>query len=156
MAASFTHLHVHSHYSLLKALPKVPALVAAAQEAACTALALTDINALYGAIDFYKECTAKNIKPIIGVDVEVLDGRRLVLLAEHEVGYRNLLTLISEANMIADGSTPLCTPELLARHRGGIIAIVPALRGGGAPRRRRHQPCRRPRRGALGRPHLHR
>ena len=63
MSATFTHLQVHSHYSLLGALPKIPQLGARAQAQGCTALALTDLGNLYGAIEFYKECKKEGIKP---------------------------------------------------------------------------------------------
>ncbi|MBY0293740.1 PHP domain-containing protein, partial [Patescibacteria group bacterium] len=68
MAAKFTHLHVHSHYSLLSALPKIPDLVEAAKEQGLEALALTDLSSFYGAIEFIKECKKVDIKPIVGVD----------------------------------------------------------------------------------------
>src|SRR3989344_9187169 len=104
----FTHLHTHSHYSLLQALPKIPELVEAAKKEGMEALALTDNGNLYGAIEFYKECKKAGIKPIIGIDA-YLAGRtrhdkqagidkerhRIVLLAKNEIGYRNLLKLVS-------------------------------------------------------------
>ena len=73
----FTHLHTHSHYSLLNALPKIPDLVEEAKKNGMTALALTDNGNLYGAIEFYKECKSKGIKPIIGVDFFVAPRTRL-------------------------------------------------------------------------------
>ena len=66
--AGFVHLHNHSHYSLLQGLTKVPAMVARAKEYGMTALAITDYGAMYGCIEFYKECRKHDIKPIIGVD----------------------------------------------------------------------------------------
>ena len=69
--AKFTHLHAHSHYSLLQALPKIPDLVAAAKKDGMKTLALTDNGNMYGAIEFYKECKDKGIKPILGVDFYV-------------------------------------------------------------------------------------
>jgi DNA polymerase III subunit alpha len=68
----FTHLHTHSHYSLLQALPKIPDLVKKAKECGMEALALTDSGNMYGTIEFYKECQKQGIKPIIGVDFEKL------------------------------------------------------------------------------------
>src|SRR3989344_858815 len=104
----FVHLHTHSHYSLLEALPKIPELVAAAAKDGQKALALTDNGNLYGAIDFYKECKDSSLKPIIGVDFHVaprsraqkehrIDDQtsRLILLATNETGYRNLIQLVS-------------------------------------------------------------
>jgi DNA polymerase-3 subunit alpha len=99
MAASFVPLHVHSHYSLLKALPKIPYLVERAKAEGLEALALTDIDNMYGAIEFYKECKAAGIKPIIGVDASIEDGKRLILLAENEVGYKNLLQLVTKSHL---------------------------------------------------------
>ena len=97
MSSKFIHLHTHSHYSLLNALPKIPELVAKAKECGMNALALTDNANLYGAIEFYKECLEQGIKPIFGVDFYVAERTRhdkearvdnirtrLVLLAENE------------------------------------------------------------------------
>ncbi len=123
MAAKFTHLHVHSHYSLLKALPKIPDLVKKAQEVGLDTLALTDIDNLYGAIEFYKECKAAGIKPIIGVDASI-EGGRLLLLAENEMGYKNLLALVTESHL-AEKPNIIMTREMLNAHVAGLIAVVP-------------------------------
>src|SRR5439155_1241963 len=108
----FTHLHTHSHYNLLNALPKIDALVAAAKRDGMETLALTDNCNLYGAIEFYKECKKEKIKPIIGIDAYVsyrsrhdkqagIDKERfrLVLLAENETGYKNLMKLVTLAHL---------------------------------------------------------
>ena len=108
MKTNFVHLHTHSHYSLLEALPKIPDLVAAAKADGQEVLALTDNGNMYGAIEFYKECTSAGIKPIIGVDFFVaprtrndrehkVDDQlgRLVLLAKNDTGYHNLIKLVS-------------------------------------------------------------
>src|SRR5579872_1208678 len=121
----FVHLHVHSHYSLLQALPKIPDLVAAAKAQGCTALALTDRNNLYGAIEFYRECESTGIKPIIGLDTSLDTGFRLVLLAENETGYKNLIKIVT-ASQLSESST---TIETLKKHAAGLIAIVPSLQG---------------------------
>ncbi|HEV8677677.1 MAG TPA: PHP domain-containing protein, partial [Candidatus Paceibacterota bacterium] len=71
MPAPIPHLHVHSHYSLLQALPKIKDLVAAAKAQGCTALALTDLDSLYGAIEFVMECKKAEVKPIIGLDAHL-------------------------------------------------------------------------------------
>src|SRR5580698_6113673 len=117
--AQFVHLHTHSHYSLLEALPKIDALVAVAKKDGQTALALTDNGNLYGAIEFYKECKTNDIKPIIGVDLFVaprtrhdkehnLDDKlgRLILLAKNETGYKNLLKLVSDSYLEGFYSRP--------------------------------------------------
>src|SRR3989344_8304718 len=105
--SKFVHLRVLSHYSLLEALPKIPDLVKKAKRCGMETLALPDSGNLYGAIEFYKECKENGIKPIIGVDFYVairtrhdkearVDNQRsrLVLLAEKETGYKNLLKLV--------------------------------------------------------------
>ena len=109
MAVQFTHLHTHSHYSLLNALPKIPELVDAALEHDMKALALTDNGNLYGGIEFYKTCNKAGIKPIMGVDFYValrtrhdkepgIDNRRsrLVLLAKDMHGYRDLIKMVTK------------------------------------------------------------
>src|SRR4051812_35593639 len=99
MSATFVHLHVHSHYSLLRALPKIPDIVAAAKMAGCEALALTDLDNMYGAIEFYKECKSAGIKPIIGLDANMGDGKRLLMYAKNLVGYQNLLQLVTKSHL---------------------------------------------------------
>ncbi len=120
-------LHNHSHYSLLRALPKIPDLVQLAKAQGYTTLALTDFDNLYGAVEFYKECNAQGIRPIIGVDAHVGEGKRVVLLAESLTGYKNLLALVSAAQLAESPVT--FTKELLAKHREGLIAIMPYLHG---------------------------
>ena len=101
MQSKFIHLHTHSHYSLLNALPKLKELVHTAKEHNMPALALTDAGNMYGVIEFYQLCKKNEIKPIIGVDFYVaartrndkqggVDNRRsrLVLLAKNETGYK--------------------------------------------------------------------
>ena len=108
---AFVHLHNHSHYSLLDGLMKIPDLVKKAKEYGSPALGLTDHGNLYGALEFYKKCTAAGIKPIIGVEAYMavrsrfdkearIDARRyhLTLLAKNESGYRNLIKLVTKAN----------------------------------------------------------
>jgi DNA polymerase-3 subunit alpha len=140
--AGFTHLHVHSHYSLLEALPKIPNLIERAKQDGQTALALTDNGNLYGAIEFYKECTKAGIKPIIGVDFFVaprtrhdkehrVDDQttRLVLLAKNFAGYRNLLSLVTKSHLEGFYYRPRIDRELLEMHREGLIAILPSFGG---------------------------
>jgi len=142
MPSRFVHLHTHSHYSLLSALPKVDELVAAAKGAGMDALALTDNGNLYGAIDFYKACKKKELKPIIGVDFYVaarsradmqagIDNRRsrLVLLAMDMTGYKNLLRLVTISNLEGFYYKPRIDRELIERYGEGLIAIVPSFSG---------------------------
>lgn len=125
MSAKYVHLHTHSHYSLLKALPKIPQLVERAKKEGLEALALTDIGNLYGAIDFYKECVDNDIKPIIGIEAP-LEASRLLLLCENNIGYQNLLKLVSEVQVGHEGVWSL---ELIKKYKDGLIAVVPTLRG---------------------------
>ena len=135
----FIHLHTHSHYSLLQALPKIPDLVAAAKADKMEALALTDNGNLYGAIEFYKECKANDIKPIIGVDFYVaprtradkqagVDARRtrLVLLAKNLEGYKNLIKLVTASYLEGFYYKPRIDKELIEKFRGGLIAVIPS------------------------------
>ncbi|HWP61246.1 MAG TPA: DNA polymerase III subunit alpha [Candidatus Paceibacterota bacterium] len=139
---SFVHLHVHSHYSLLEALPKAEELVAAAKADGQNAIALTDNGNLYGAIDFYKECLEGGIKPIIGVDFFVaprtrhdkehkVDDRhsRLVLLAENLTGYHNLLELVSKSYLEGFYYRPRIDRELMEQYKEGLIALLPSFSG---------------------------
>ena len=142
MSGRFAHLHVHSHYSLLSALPQIDALAAAAKKDGQNALALTDNGNLYGAIDFYKACKKKEIKPIIGVDFYVavrsrkdmqagVDNRRarLVLLAMNEKGYKNLLQLVTISHFDGFYYKPRIDRELIEKYSEGLIAIIPSFSG---------------------------
>lgn len=142
MPADFTHLHVHSHYSLLDGLPKIDALVSAAKEQGATALALTDHGSLYGAIEFYQTCTKAGIKPIIGVETYVapeghqnkrakIDEKNyhLVLLAETNEGYQNLIKLISAAHLDGFYYRPRVDHELLRKYSAGLIALSACVKG---------------------------
>ena len=122
--SGFVPLHVHSHYSLLKALPKIPDLVKKAKEQGYEALALTDIDNLYGAIEFYKECKAASIKPILGLDASLEGGKRVLLYAKDIVGYKNLMWLVTETHVHNAQGTPL-TREMLAERSAGLIELDP-------------------------------
>ena len=122
--SKFVPLHVHSHYSLLKALPKIPQLVAAAKAQGYTAMALTDIDNLYGAIEFYKECKAAGIKPIIGLDAKMEGGSRVLLYAQDVTGYKNLIQLVTKSHMQDAQGTPI-TKSMLEEHALGVIQIDP-------------------------------
>ncbi len=124
MSAKFVHLHVHSHYSLLHALPKIPALVARAKTAGCEALALTDQDNLYGAIEFYMECTKAGIKPIIGLDAKVEGGTRALLYAKNYTGYQNLMKLVTLSHMTDAMGVPLTESQLDA-HQDGVLRLDP-------------------------------
>ncbi|MES2314841.1 MAG: DNA polymerase III subunit alpha [Patescibacteria group bacterium] len=138
----FSHLHTHSHYSLLSALPKVDELVDKAVEFGMPALALTDAGNLYGAIEFFKAAQKAGIKPIIGVDFFMairgrkdmqagIDNRRtrLVLLAMNETGYRNLIHLVTLSHLEGFYYKPRIDRELLEKYNEGLIAISPSFSG---------------------------
>ncbi len=138
----FIHLHTHSHYSLLNALPKIDALVAKAKEYGMPALALTDAGNLYGAIEFYKTCIKKGVKPIIGVDFYVavrgrkdqqagIDNRRtrLVLLAKNYAGYKNLIHLVTDSNFEGFYYKPRIDKELIEKYPDNLICISPSFSG---------------------------
>lgn len=138
----FTHLHVHSDYSLLMALAKVPDLVKKAKADGMTALALTDLGNMYGAVDFYKTCQKNDIKPIIGVEAYLaphgmankrpkLDEERhsLVLLAENNEGYQNLLKLVSVGYLEGFYYKPRIDKEVLAQYSTGLIALSGGMNG---------------------------
>ncbi len=138
---NFVHLHTHSHYSLLNALPNTKELVATAKADGQKALALTDNGALYGIIDFYKACTKEGLKPIIGLDAylsprtrhdkEAIDKprARLVLLAKTFTGYQNLIQLVTTSNIEGFYYKPRLDDELIARHAKDIICIIPSFAG---------------------------
>jgi DNA polymerase-3 subunit alpha len=139
---SFTHLHNHSHYSLLQALPKIPDLVKKAKEDGMTAIGLTDAGNMYGAIEFYQECLKKEIKPILGVDFYVaartrhdresrIDNKRtrLILLAKDFDGYKSLIKLVTRSNMEGFYYKPRIDDELLEAHHNGLVCIMPSFSG---------------------------
>lgn len=139
---TFVHLHVHSHYSLLSALPTPKELAAAAKADGQTALAITDSGALYGVIDFYKACTKEGIKPIIGLDAYLAPRTRhdkdaqidkprarVVLLAKTFAGYQNLIKLVTLSNLEGFYYKPRIDEELLEAHAGDLICIIPSFAG---------------------------
>ncbi len=136
MPLKFVHLHTHSHYSLLDGLATPKALVARAKELGMEALALTDHGNLYGAIEFYKAAKAAGIKPILGVEAYVAQRTRfdkasgaddrsfhLTLLVENLTGWKNLIKLISRANLEGFYYKPRVDHELLREHHEGLIAL---------------------------------
>ena len=138
----FIHLHVHSHYSLLNALPTPKELAAAAKADGQTSLALTDSGAMYGIIDFYKACTYAGIKPILGLDAFLAPRTRhdkearidkprsrLVLLAKTFSGYQNLIKMVTLSNTEGFYYKPRIDEELLAKHAEDLICIIPSFAG---------------------------
>ncbi len=142
MSSRFVHLHTHSHYSLLQALPKIKALVKAAVDRGMPALALTDAGNMYGAIEFYKECQKQGIKPILGVDFYVaartrrdkeprIDNRRsrLVVLAKNIAGYKNLIKLVTDSQLEGFYYKPRIDKELIEKYHEGLVVISPSFSG---------------------------
>lgn len=138
----FTHLHVHSHYSLLDGLAKIDDILDKAQKLGMSAVALTDHGCLYGAVEFYKKAKARKIKPIIGCEVYVayekmdqkrsgIDDKRyhLVLLARNAEGYRNLVKLVTKAHLEGYYYKPRVDEDLLEKHGSGLIALSACIQG---------------------------
>lgn len=142
MSSEFIHLHTHSHYSLLDGLSKIDDLVNEAVRLKMPALALTDHGNMYGAIEFYKKCKKAGIKPIIGTEAYVaidsmrdkrpnIDSKRyhLVLLAKNEIGYKNLIALVSASNLEGYYYKPRIDKEILRKHSEGLIGLSACLGG---------------------------
>ena len=136
---AFTHLHVHSHYSLLDGLSKIPDLVQNAKAKGFTSLALTDHGSMYGTVEFYNACVAEGLKPILGVETYVAPRRltdkqaklddhpaHLVLLARNLEGYRNLIQLVTLAHLQGFYYKPRVDHEALERYHGELWRCLPA------------------------------
>jgi DNA polymerase-3 subunit alpha len=137
----FSHLHVHTEYSLLDGMCRIPQLVERAKELGMSSLAITDHGVMYGAIKFYLEAMEAGIKPIIGCEVYVALNSRfsrnagdksnyhLVLLAKNQTGYRNLIQLVTKAHLEGFYYKPRVDRELLEQHHHGLIALSSCLAG---------------------------
>ena len=136
----FIHLHTHSHYSLLNALPKIDDLLDEAKTLNMSAIALTDAGNLYGAVEFYKTAKKKGIKPILGVDFYVatrtrkdmqagIDNRRtrLILLAKNYEGYKSLIKLVTDSNLEGFYYKPRIDRELMEKYKNELICIAPSF-----------------------------
>ena len=138
-APSFVHLHVHTQYSIADASTRVKDLCETAAAMGMPAVALTDHENLYGAVHFAKECAAHNLKPIYGCAMRiasrpmgehVLRSHQLNLLAINQVGYRNLLEIVSQANLQAPtGAPPRVSHDYLQGRCEGLIALTGNLSG---------------------------
>ncbi len=138
----FSHLHLHTEYSLLDGCCRINKLLDAVAARGQTAVAITDHGVMYGAIDFYKAAKKKGIKPIIGCEVYVAPNSRfekqrqqnrayshLVLLCENNEGYQNLIKLVSAGFTEGFYSKPRVDRELLEKYHGGLIALSACLAG---------------------------
>jgi DNA polymerase III subunit alpha len=139
---NFTHLHVHSHYSLLDGLAKIDELLDRAQELGMNSLAITDHGVLYGAIEFYEKARKKGIKPIIGCEMYLApNGRKnkrpkiddvrhhLILLSKNETGYKNLMKLVTLAHLEGFYYKPRIDKEILREYSEGLIGLSACIEG---------------------------
>ena len=141
---NFVHLHVHTEYSLLDGSNKIKEYVARVKELGMDSAAITDHGVMYGVIDFYREAKAQGIKPILGCEVYVAPGSRfdketgggddryyhLVLLAENNEGYQNLMKIVSVGFTEGFYYKPRVDKEILRKYHKGIIATSACLAGG--------------------------
>ena len=135
----FTHLHVHTEYSLLDGASKIPELVAYAKELGMDSLAITDHGVMYGAVEFYQECTKAGIKPIIGCEVYLAKGSHLdmtektryhlILLAENDIGYHNLMKIVSKGQLEGFYYKPRVDKDILRTYSEGIICLSACIAG---------------------------
>ena len=139
---SFCHLHTHTEYSLLDGEGSIKKLVARVKELGMDSCAITDHGTMYGVVDFYRECRANGIKPIIGCEVYVAPNSRfskvhgvdnknshLILLAENDIGYKNLIYLVSMGCIEGYYYRPRIDKELLSEHSEGLIALSACIAG---------------------------
>ena len=138
----FVHLHVHSEYSLLDGAARIGDLVNRAKELGMKALAITDHGVMFGVIDFYKACEKAGIRPVIGCEVYTAARRlqdkdpekdkyqgHLILLAENNTGYRNLIKIVSTGFVEGFYYKPRIDYSVLRKHSEGIICLSACLKG---------------------------
>jgi len=138
----FTHLHVHSHYSLLDGLAKIDQILDTCQELKMSSIALTDHGSMYGLVEFYQKAKKRGIRPILGNEVYIapngmlqkrpnIDNKRyhLVLLVKNEEGYRNLVKMTSKSYLEGFYYKPRVDKELLRKHSQGLICLSACLAG---------------------------
>jgi len=133
MSADFIHLRVHTPYSLLEGAVKIPDLVELARRQGMPALAVTDTGNMFGALEFSAKCAEAGLQPIIGLLLALRDGteahnaapERILLLAQNEAGYGNLLKLVSRSYLETDpGDTAQVSWDVLGEHSAGLIALT--------------------------------
>ena len=137
---SFTHLHLHTAYSLLDGAGKISEMVDRAKALGQDSIAITDHGVMYGAIDFFKTCLKKGIKPIIGSEIYVVSNSRfervsdedryhLILLCENEIGYKNLIKIISAGFVDGFYYKPRVDYEILNKYHEGLICLTACVQG---------------------------
>ena len=139
---AFVHLHLHTEYSLLDGENRINAIPDAVLDGGMDACAITDHGVMYGVVDFYKACAAKGVRPIIGCEIYVAprmmeqkdrlldsDYSHLVLLAKNEVGYKNLVNIVSKAFTVGFYSKPRTDIENLTKYSEGLIALSGCISG---------------------------
>lgn len=139
---AFAHLHLHTEYSLLDGENRISAIPDAVIDGGMDACAITDHGVMYGVVDFFKACAAKGVKPIIGCEVYVAprlmdqkdrlldsDYSHLVLLAKNEIGYKNLVNIVSKAFTVGFYSKPRTDIENLTKYSEGLIALSGCISG---------------------------
>lgn len=137
----FTHLHVHTEYSLLDGFCRIPQLIVKAKELEMDSLAITDHGNMYGVIDFYVTAKEAGIKPIIGCEIYVVETLyrnrtgnekapyHLTLLVKNHEGYRNLIQLVTKAHLEGFYYKPRVDKRLLAQHSSGLVALSGCMQG---------------------------
>ena len=139
MTEKFTHLHVHTQYSLLDGASKIDLLLARAKKLGMDSIAITDHGVMYGAVDFYQQAQKMNIKPIIGCEVYVTQSRfdrsqrggiyHLILLAENNTGYHNLMKLVSLSHLEGFYYKPRIDKDILRKYSEGLICLSACIAG---------------------------
>ena len=139
----FTHLHTHTEYSLLDGSNKISDYVSRVKELGMDSAAITDHGVMYGVVEFYQACQAQGIRPVIGCEVYVAPGSRfdrettrgddryyhLILLAENNEGYANLVKIVSAGFVDGYYYRPRVDKEILKKYHSGIIASSACLAG---------------------------
>src|SRR5580704_16089125 len=139
MSKDFTHLHLHTQYSFLDGAIRIKDLIKRVAELGMKQVAVTDHGNMFGALDFYKQAKASGIKPIMGIEAyvtgsadyrdKVRENFHLILLAQNDIGYKNLRKLSSEAFINGKYYFPRIDKKLLYKHREGLIATTACLGG---------------------------
>lgn len=137
---SFTHLHLHTSYSLLDGAGRISDMVRYAKELGQDAMAITDHGVMYGAVEFFTTCLKNGVKPIIGSEVYVVSGSRfdrlpneeryhLILLCENDIGYKNLIKIVSAGFTDGFFYKPRVDYEILSKYHEGLICLTACLAG---------------------------